>query len=489
MIFMLKLNKISNKNIIIFTFLLLFLITIFTQYHGSNDAGEYADTGKFFAGEYAAKIRGSHSYLYGFIHSPFIWLTKSFFIYKITSLIFLSLIIYSVYLIGGRNIRTFWLMLFSPIVWYMAPWINPLQLAGLLLLWAYYFIEKHEETGNIKFLFFSGVFLGLGWAFWDTILFFGVFLAIAFLYNKKVSHLFYFAIFVFIGLAPRLVLDTFLFNFPFASILKSVGGTIVNNLSSGIYMKTGRSPFNFANILTLLIIIPIFYWKFYKPSNFIRNKKPIIFLTLSLLLILSNPQARYLIAIIPIIIVLLGKHLNKKQFKLQLTIFAIISLLVIVPYVVQIKYTTNAFDINAAIDSFGGWNLNSENRQEIILNDLEQIISQYPNEVLLIGNNGDEYAGFARLYWNEEVKEFVSTQDYDLYLRGESDLFEKRITFTPKIQDRRQIWIAGGLEKNINDATDYDSISYGIGVDEPLDTVGFNLIEKYEILYLSKRTI
>lgn len=467
--------------------LLLIFIVLTTKYFGSDDVGEYSDTGKFFAGKYAAKIRASHSYLFGFAHSPLISLTENFFVYKITSLIFLGLLVLSVYLISNKDKKSFLLMLFSPIVWHMAPWTSPLQLSSLLLLWAYYFIKKYDQTSEIKNLLLSGILLGLGWACWDTMLFFGIFLAAPFIYNKKVSHLFYFLFFVFAGLLPRLLLDYFLFGFPFATILKSFFGTLLN-ISGGIYNSSyNHTPINIVNIFSLLIFIPIFYWKLYKATNFLQNKKEIIFLTLCIILILLNPQVRYIIAISPIIVLLIAKNLNEKQFRRQLSIFIVITLLVITLYAVQIKYSTNFHDVNAALKNFGKWEIKEESRQEMIEKDLERIVEKYPNEIFLVGNNIDEYAGLARVYWGDDVKEFVSIEDYMLHFKKDATLFEKKIKFVPKIQDRRQIWIGGGLEKNENDATNYTEIKYGIGVGEPLNAEGFELVKSYKILYLSEK--
>ena len=189
----------------------------------------------------------------------------------------------------------------------------------------------------------------------------------------------------------------------------------------------------------------------------------------------------------PILILYLARSINEKQFKIQFLIFVIISILVVIPYIVQIKYTTNAADFDSAAANLGNWKINSENRAALIAEDLEKITSEYPDEIFLVGNDGEEYAGLAHIYWGDDVKEFVSMQDYNLYLKNDSTLFEKKITFAPRIQDRRQIWIGGGLEKNENDATNYTEIKYGIGVGEPLKAEGFELVKSYKILYLSEK--
>ncbi len=71
-------------------------LTLLTSYYGSTDIGDYSDTAKYFSGDYSAKIRSSHSYLWGYLHAPFVGLFSSFIAFKITSLIFLILTALSV---------------------------------------------------------------------------------------------------------------------------------------------------------------------------------------------------------------------------------------------------------------------------------------------------------------------------------------------------------------------------------------------------------
>jgi len=484
----------KNKSIIIIVFSILILITILTQYYGSTDITDYSNVAKFFAGESAAKVRNTHSYLFGFLHFPFISLFKNFFIFKITSLIFLSLIIYSIYIINKKDKRAFWLILLSPIIWYMAPWTSPIQLAALLFLWAYYFIEKYNKTEKLSYLFYSGIFIGFGWAVWDTIFYFGLFLAFVFLFNKKLYHCFYFLLFLIIGLTPRLVLDSFLFNFPFYTIIKNIFAGICNMTFGGIYHDPSVvSPRNFINLFSIFLLTPIYFWILFK-SIFKKNKKTIVFLLLSIFMILANPQMRYTLIIIPIMVTILAREINKKQFKRQIFLSLFIILLIIIPYVIQINYSIN-YPISKGGPEFPYFFENLKTLQireklqketDIIGRDLQKIVKEYPNQVFVVGNLPDNYRGLAHIYWGENVKEFVSIQDYNLVLKNETILYEKKIMLNPNINTRRQIWIAGGVNKNENDLTDYEKINYGIGFGEPIKIQNFEVIKKYDFLYLSK---
>ena len=481
----------ADKKLIFIIILFLIFLTLLTNFSWSSDKEDYSDIGKFFAGKYSAKTRSSHSYVLGFIHAPLIKLTNSFIGFKITSLIFLLLIVYSVYLINGKCLKSLWLMLLSPIVWYMAPFTNPIQLASLIFLWAYYFLEKYDCGLKIRYLLLSGVLIGFGISIWDAVIFFSIFLLIVFFYDKKFSHVILFILFIILGLSPRLLLDQYLFGFPFYTLLKKIAGTITT-LKGGIYLDSiGYTPKNFVNIILVFISIPLMYWKLYKPKNFIKQWKSIIFLSLCLLLIFMTPQMRYTLLIVPIMILLIGKGINEGQFKKQIIFSLVIIILFIFPYVVQINESggnlVGGVEINYLLGNSFDFGFDGALSEEIIKNDLKEITKNYPNEIFVVGNDVDKYQILASLYWGTEVKEFVSIQDYNLFLENNDLLYEKKITFTPRISNRREIWIAGGMNKNSLDNTEYETINYGIGFGGPIEIEDFVVIKKYDNLYLSKK--
>src|SRR3989338_3469816 len=273
----------------------LIALTLLTSYFGSTDIGDYSDVAKYFSGDYNAKIRSSHSYLLGFVHAPFVGFFGNFVIFKITSLIFLILIIFSVYYIFGKNKKALWLISLSPIIWYLAPWINPIQAASLIFL---------------------------------------------FRYNKKLINSAIFRACIFIGMAPRLVLDQYLFNFAFFSTIKTfISGWV--NIFGGIYQKGfGHSPKNLVTVVSFLLAIPFSFWIAYNPKVFRENKKEIIFLTLSLLLLFMNPQIRYVMVLAPIMILLSSKYITERGFKVSVYGSVIILLFFVSPYFIQLFHSS-----------------------------------------------------------------------------------------------------------------------------------------------------
>jgi len=481
---------IVKKNTLLAGLVILFLIAIvlLTNYYGSTDIGDYTDVAKFFANDYSAPIRSSHSYLMGFLLAPFLNFLNSFIIFKLISLIFLGLIVYSVYLISNKNPRALLLILLSPVVWYMAPWASPIQIASLLLLWAYYFIEKYDRYEKIKYLLYSAMLIGLSLAFWDTMIYFGLILAFCYLFNKKFYSFFLFLVFMSIGLLPRLALDQYLFNFPFLTLIKTFVSGFISILNKGIYSGAGYVSYGFLPFLLILLAIPFYYWKLYTPKLFIKNKKAMLFLTLSILLILSNPQIRYTLAIIPIITLLLMKNLRENRINKQIWILLPLLILFFSPVVLQLGYTSASQPYGLDILSLANKaDLSSNGLSEKIIQDLDKISVDYPNQTFLVGNNPDDYQILAHYYWGKNINEFVSIQDYQLSLNNQTTIFEKKLSSSSNINDRRQIWIAGGIDKNPNDKTDYNNLTLAIGLGTPIDAEGFNLVKNYSVLYISEK--
>lgn len=467
--------------------ILLSLISLLTKFYGPTDSKDYASVAKFFAGEYAAKIRTSHSLLYGFIHAPLIKLFKSFWLMKLTSLLWLALLIISIYYLSGKNRKTLLLIVASPVVWYIGPWISSIQLSSLLFLWGFFFIRKYEKTLNKKYLFYSGVLFGLSWAFWNSVVFFLFFFIITFFYNKNVNHIALFLISILVGFFPLLIFDYLVYNFPFYSTIKFLFGAYAVTAYGGIYNGTNLLSSSIFSLIIFIIMMPFFSYVLILKKIFSENKRSILFLIFGFAFFLVNPQIRYLLFLWPILIIYLGKNLNDKQFKIQLIIFFVLSLLVVAPYVIQTKYSTNSPEFSSFIYNFGRWEINSTSTEELILQeDMQKISSEHSDETFVIGPNDDDYAYLAMIYWGHDVKEFVSIQDYNLYFQNKSDLFEKKIIFRPKIKDRRQIWLGGGIQKNENDNTNYEKIKFAIGVGEPVNLENFKLVKKYNILYLSR---
>ena len=233
----------------------------------------------------------------------------------------------------------------------------------------------------------------------------------------------------------------------------------------------------------MLLAIPIMYWLCYDPTFFKNNKKIITFLSLSLVLFLFNPQIRYMLVLVPIMIILIGKKMSKKQFKIQIISSLIILLLFTMPYIIQINHSVDESiqgkEFNYFLDKSFLIELNETFVEDLIREDLRDITARYPNEVFVVGNHPDSYQTLAHAYWGNNIKEFISIQDYEIYLSGNEVIFEKILKPTSNIKNRREIWIGGGMNKR-ESGIDYSSIRYLITLEDNSNLENFQLIVKYK---------
>ncbi len=482
-----KFNKASL--IIIITIFLLLFISLSTKFYGNIDIGDYADTAKFFAGDFQAKLRTSHSLLYGITHAPFVKLTSNLIFFKLSSVLWLSLIILSIYYMSKKNKKTLLLFIASPILWYMAPWINPVQLSSLLFLWAYWFISKYDKTKSIKYLVYSGILAGLSIIFWEAVLYFTAILAICFMFDKKLSHSLWFILALFLGVLPKLIFDQIFFGFFLYSTLKHFFSVVSSILYGGIYNSQGSATFQILSWILVLIIVPFFSYILFTKSFFKdkTNKRVAIFIALSVLLILFNAsQVRYTLMIIPIILLVLTPMLTPRQFKIQLVIFLILSLLVINPYLLQIGYETNAKELSSFAENILNIQISRNFSEELFQDDLKSIEEDYPNQTFIVTPNPDDYQFLADLYWGNKISEFVSIQDYELYLAGTKVIMQKNVCTNSKIWNRRDICIGISLIKNSADNTDYSSIKYAISLNNS-SLENFKLEKTYKFLSVYKK--
>lgn len=485
-------EKLSKNELRVFAILIVLMVgmTLLTKFEGGADIYDYSDTAKFFSGKYDAKIRTSHSYLYGLIHTPFVWLFENFLIFKVTSLLSLFLIIYSVYILSGKDKKSLWLIVLSPIIWYMAPWISPIQSSSLLFLWAWYFIKKYNLSGSAKPLFYSGVLAGLSWAFWDGILFFIPLFIVSFFYDRKLMHGIYFVAFVLIGTLPRIILDYALFGFPFFTPVRHIMASLALTFLGGFYEQ--GSLWGVGNFILLIVFMPVFTYLIFKKEIFLQDKKSAIFILLSVVLLIINSQIRFILLIVPIIILSVNKNLEKNKFIIQIIVSLVLILLVINPYLIQVKFDTGiggekGTEFESFIKNVKELNLNNRFERNIINSDIQEIVAKYQSELFVVGNSPDDYRVLANLYWGDNVKEFVSIEDYELHFSNNSIVAEKEICSNIKIKERRDICASVWIRKAFGDETDYSSIKYGISFDDKIELEGFQLVRQYERLSLFEK--
>ncbi len=484
-----KSKNITPLFIILAAIFLLFLIAfIIVPYDIADltDVNDYSDTAKLFAGEYHAKHRTSHSLLYGLMLTPYVELTNNFFLLKFASAFWLSLLILSLYYISGKNKKALLLLVINPVFWYLSPWLSPLPLVSLLFLWSYFFIKKFDSKEKFKHLFFSGFLIGLASALWETAFYFSFIFLLAFFYNKKLYHSILFFMAVFIGMVPNLIVNQIIFDFPFYSLAKHFFAVLAFAIYGGAYGQGYSNP-SFRSFIIILLFIPFYFYLFFKKNNFKKYRKEVIFISLALLFILTNPQLRLLILFTPLILLLLGNELTIKQLKKQIFISLLLSLLTISPYLIQISHDTDARSIDKVLGNFPNIEFYNTPHYLLIKSDLHEIEKDYPGQVFLVGNTNDDYGRLAHLYWGDNIKEFVSLEDYELWLNKKTTIASQRISSNASQQFRREIWVEVGLGKNLNDRTNYEEIKYAIAPNNNFKLDNFKLIKSYEKLSIFEK--
>ncbi len=71
---------------------------------------------------------------------------------------------------------------------------------------------------------------------------------------------------------------------------------------------------------------------------------------------------------------------------------------VINPYIIQIKYETNGMEFKSFIKNLPNLQFNSQFTEDLILQDLNDISEDFPNQKFVVGNTPDSYQDLAHIY-------------------------------------------------------------------------------------------
>lgn len=461
----------SLKNILIplglFTLFLL-LLNIFSIKIIFVDTPQYIGVAKEFAGIGFSKVRATSSWVYGFLLGQSLKIAPLLLTLKIINMSFLVLDAILIYLITKRK-ETFLLWIFSPLVWYMAPFINSTLPVSFLFLLAYYALKRYEEKNKSIYFIISALSLGLACSLWAASIYLTIFFLIAFFYDKKLLQLILYLIPLLVGFSVRLIIDYHYFGFPLLSLITGIGSNFIYLLGQQIHLKAAyippKTPFYILYLISLFIISPLLF-KLYK-LNIKQNKKELIFLILSLLVLLypSEFQFRFLLTIAPLIIILLGNLISKKELIAHIILSLIIIGIIIYPYL-------------------------TDKKDKLTEEDLNKLAQDYPNQSFIAGTSNyyvDSFV-FSSLYWGKGIKEFISFDEYDMSKKNESIFSKYELEVKPKINILKKMKLMLLYERT--DDKDYTDIDYLIAYKDnkmPLPPKEFKLIEEYNVLNLYKK--
>lgn len=423
--------------------LILILFAVFSNKVIFHDSTEYITLAKNFAGIKNVDLFSSHSLLYPLIISPFLKIWPSLTMLKLINCVWIFLIGIVLFLVF-KDKKVFIIFAFSPLVWYTSIQTTPLLPATFFFLIAYIFLKKNELKYN---LLYSGFFLGLSYAINDSSLFVIVFFLLIYFWDKKLSSLFIYLIFVGIGILPRLILDYYLFHMPFYSMIRFFGANMI--ISIGLYPGTTNTMlFSNWSALFIIIVISPFLYKLYR-VNFKEHGRDLIFLVISgILLLVRCAMFKYFLIIAPIAIILLAKTLTNREIKWH----CIISMIIIF------------------ILTWGHFNYNYEKN---IQDDLKKIISDFPNLDFIV--SGTEATIPATFLWQD--KPYIAWYaDFNALKNNKTALRGYRFAFDSKIKLRDKLVISASFDRSENKSyNNYIIVSH-------LDMPGYTKDKCYNVL-------
>lgn len=379
-----------------------------------HDSGEYITIAKNFAGINNVDLFSTHSLLYPLIISPFLKIWPSLTMLKLTNCMWLFLIGLVLFQFL-KDKRAFIIFAFSPLVWHISIQTTPILPASLFFLLAYVFLKKEGLKYN---LFYSGFFLGLSYACYDPVLFVAAVFLLVYFWDKKVYSAFMYLIAVGVGVLPRLILDYWLFDMPFYSMIRFFGTNMI--VSMGLYPGISNTLI-FSNLSALFIVIIIspFLYKLYR-LNFQEHGRDLIFLAIAgILLLVRTAGFKYFLIIAPIAIILLGKILTDKEIKWH-CIFSIVLIVIV---------TQGHF---------------SYDYEKALQNDLKNITSEFPNIDYIV--SATEATTLATFLWQD--KPYIAWYaDFNTLKNNQTSLRGYRFAFDSKIKLRDRLVISASFER------------------------------------------
>jgi hypothetical protein len=342
----------------------------------------------------------------------------------------------------------------------------------------------------MKDVFYGGVILGIGIAFWHTLLFFTCILGFCYLIDKRIFEGVAFLFEIGIGLLPLFALDVYLFALPGYTLLKTLSGTFVIMLGGSVGALHSEETLEWLRIVLVLAVFPVSFWLLYRTRMFMKHWREGLFLSLSLLVILSNPQLRYTLVLVPIAVLVSYTFIPARYYRNALLLSGALALFVSVPYLFQINGSLTPYlggvEITGVLEQRDSLHYRSSWPGHDIAESLRIITIRYPNERFLVGPDADSYQTLAHLAWELPIAELVSMQDYAYVIENRSSYYEKTIHSTPRISERRLLTITGALKANPA-VLDIASVEYALGIDTPVTAFGFREIVREGRIYLSQK--
>ncbi|MBI2109936.1 hypothetical protein HYT58_02055, partial [Candidatus Woesearchaeota archaeon] len=404
-----------------------------------DDSTHYITSAKDIAGISISNIHNPHSFTYPLYLSLGLKLFSSLVSIKLLNILWLVLIGLLLYY-ETKNLKSFLIYAFSPIVYYSSIWIAPLTAVAFFILLSYFQIKKYNKTNSLKNLILSGFSLGIAISLWWGTIPYAIFFVLSFLLNKKLKELIYFKAAALVGISLALLIDYYYFNFPFYSLLRFIGAVAIvslgKNPSNISFLHPLREQVVMRMLLMLVLISPLLF-KIIK-LNFKKYKSETAFLVLSsLFAIFYGADIKYFLPVFPLVLFLLNDVIKSKK---DLKIHAALSILVVL--IISYPFFFN-------------------NKEPVILKDFEEMQSEFNFTKIIAGDERKNSLAsppyLNSLYYKDKIW-VIWGSDYDkLVLKNETVSTSYKLSITPKLHKARLMELSASmkLDKKQDLSTNY----------------------------------
>jgi len=437
------------------------IYAVFTFVVGIHDAGEYITLAKEMAGIGNVEVFSTHSVVYSAFLALFLKVFPSMIMIKLVNTAFLVLIGLFLYKVMNEK-KAFLVWMFSPLVWFVSIEVSPIFLVSFFVLLGYYLFDKWEKNGEHKniFLILSGLCWGMTFSLWFPSVFLIFVFGIFFFWGKKFNEFILFLI----GMAPsvlvRFIADYAAFGFPFHSLVKYVGATIVIHSGLGYNHLV---PITLGLLLRILFFVaPLTILAF--PIDYKRHKREIWLLVICAVFFFfrgGQPDAiKVFITFAPLWVIVVGRTLTWKKVFLNSLVG-----LVIVVFLTSVYFTdTHETDLQRDISQF---------REDFSF-----------NEVL---TGKDQALNFASASWTTEPR-FLWWKEYELWKSGGEYYSSYSYTIDPNIDLHQILYMQVGLRRK-NDRG-FDGVPL-VSMEKDKEYEGFYLVKEYPAfnVYLPEKNL
>jgi len=280
---------------------------------------------------------------------------------------------------------------------------------------------------------------------------------LVFFYDKKTINVFYYLIAWLVGFSPILILNQIFFAFPLYSQLRFFGANIIVTLGL-------RSDFNILTLMfakefipvLIFIISPLLFIRIFK-INYKRHKKEIwLFILSAIIFWLWGANTLYFLAILPILALMLSSVIKNKWMITNVVLSLIIILIIIFPFFQTTRENEIAYDMN-------------------------QIVSEYPNENYIAYGREAIQSLFTLYLFDKDQPRVLWMSEYTSLETNKDVITENTIDFKPKINTHKYPEFTYRLVYNKDEGI---KNPYFITENDKPQPTGFKLIKEYKVLSL-----